>query len=72
MVSANFKSSATLANAAFCSAVIASTNLSLASAKAAFFLFTLVNAAATVSAVALSSSITFCASASAWVASAFA
>ena len=33
MVSANFKSSATLANVAFCSAVIASTNLALAAAK---------------------------------------
>ncbi len=59
MVSANFKSSATLANAAFCSAVIASTNLALASAKADFFSLTLANAAATASAVALSSSITF-------------
>ena len=72
LVSANFKSSATLANAAFWSAVMASTNLVLASSKSAFFLLTLANSSATASGVAFSSSIIVWAAVSALVASAFA
>ena len=71
-MSGDFNSSSTLAKSDFCSSVIASTNLVLASSKAAFLSLTLANASATSLGVALALLITVWASVSACVASAFA
>ncbi len=71
-MSGDFNSSSTLAKSDFCSSVIASTNLVLASSKAAFLSLTLANASATSLGVALALLITVLASVSACVAAVFA